>query len=122
MRRHKKLSIRSAGEFVMQHSKVLLAYEQIEIPERDWLICGLLWVGLGTLALVPFGVAARVGRGLFAFMLIVHTIEALYTAIRAWRLRLDAQSWFLRTVVLGSLALLALETHIRRTPRLRSVR
>ena len=85
MRRHKKLSIRSAGEFVMQHSKVLLAYEQIEIPERDWLICGLLWVGLGTLALVPFGVAARVGRGLFAFMLIVHTIEALYTAIRAWR-------------------------------------
>jgi len=105
----------------MRHSKVLIAFEQIEIQERDWLICGLLWVGVGTLALGPFGVAARVGRGLFALMLIVHTIEAFYTAIRAWRQGLDAQSWFLRTVVLGSLGLLALETHIRRTPRLRSV-
>jgi hypothetical protein len=105
----------------MRHSKLLLAYNQIAIPERDWLICGLLWAGVGTFALGPFGVAARVGRGLLAFMLILHTIEALYTAIRAWRLRLSAQSWFLRTVVLGSLALLALETHIRRTPRLRSV-
>ena len=106
----------------MQQKKTLLTHDRIEIPERDWLICGLLWVGVGTLALGPFGFAARVGRGLFAFMLIVHTIEALYTAIRAWRLGLSTQSWFLRTVVLGSLALLALETHIRRTPRLRSVR
>ena len=106
----------------MQHSKVLLASQQIEMPERDWLICGLLWVGVGTLALGPFGVVARVGRGLFAFMLMVHTIEALYTAIRARRMGLSAQSWFLRTVVLGLLGLLALETHIRRAPRLRSVR
>jgi len=94
----------------------------MEIPERDWLICGPLWVGVGTLALGPFGVAARVGRGLFVFMLMVHMVEALYTAIRAWRLGLSAQSWFLRTLVLGSLALLAFETHIRRTPRLRTVR
>jgi hypothetical protein len=106
----------------MQHSKVLLASEQIEIQERDWLICGLLWVGVGTLALGPFGVAARVGRGLFAFMLMVRTIEALYTAIRAWRMGLSAQSWFLRTVVLGSFALMALESHIGRAHRLRSVR
>lgn len=106
---------------MIQHKRVLFGYDRIEIAERDWLICGLLWVGVGTLALGPFGVAARVGRGLFAFMLIVHTIEALYTAIRAWRLGLSAQSWCLRTVVLGSLALLTLETHLRRTPLLRSV-
>jgi len=106
---------------VAQHKRVLFGYDRIEIAERDWLICGLLWVGVGTLALGPFGVAAAVGRGLFAFMLIVHTIEALYTAIRAWRHGLGAQSWFVRTIVLGSLALLALETHLRRTPRLRSV-
>ncbi len=81
-----------------------------------------LIASFGTLALGPFGVAARVGRGLFAFTLMVHTIEALYTAIRDWRLGLGAQSWFLRTVVLGSLALLALEIHIRSAPRLRSVR
>ena len=106
----------------MQHSKVLLGSEQIEIQERDWLICGLLWVGVGALALGPFGVAGRVGRGLFVFMLIVHTLEALYAAIRAWRLGLSAQSWFLRTVVLGSLALVALESHIGRVHRLGSVR
>lgn len=67
----------------MRRRRVLFAYGQIEIAERDWLICGLLWVGVGTLALGPFGFAARVGRGLFALMLIVYTIEALYTAIRA---------------------------------------
>ena len=67
----------------MRRQKVLFGYDRIEIGERDWLICGLLWVGIGTLALGPFGVAAGVVRGLFALMLIVHTIEALYTAIRA---------------------------------------
>lgn len=96
------------------------AYDRIEIPKRDWLLCGLLWMAVGALALGPFGFAAQVGRGLFALMLIVHAAEALYTAIRAHRLGLRAQSWFLRTVVLGSLALLALETHIRKTSRLRS--
>jgi uncharacterized membrane protein HdeD (DUF308 family) len=100
----------------MRRRRVLLIYDRIEIAERDWLICGLLWVAVGTLALGPFGFAARVGRGLFAFMLIVHTIEAFYTAIRAWRQGLDAQSWFLRTVVLGALALLALEVHLRKAP------
>ena len=100
----------------MRRQKVLFGYDRIEIGERDWLICGLLWVGIGTLALGPFGVAAGVVRGLFAFMLIVHTIEAFYIAICAWRQGLDAQSWFLRTVVLGALALLALEVHLRKGP------
>jgi hypothetical protein len=96
-------------------------HEHIEIPERDWLTCGLLWLAVGTLALGPFGIVARVGQGLFTFMLVVHTIEALYTSIRAWRLGLRGQSWFLRTMVLGALALLALEAHIRREPVPRSI-
>ena len=110
------------AELVMRRGKALATREPIEIAERDWLICGLLWVGVGTLALGPFGVAARVGRGLFTVMLIVHTIEALYAAIRVRHLGLSSQSWLLKTVVLGSLAIVKLETHIRKIPRLRSVR
>lgn len=105
----------------MPSKNALFPHEHIEIPERDWLTCGLLWLTVGTLALEPFGVVARVGQGLFAFMLVVHTIAALYTSIRAWCLGLEGQSWFLRTMVLGPLALLALETHIRRAPSPRSI-
>lgn len=105
----------------MPGKHALFPYEHIEIPERDWLICGLLWLAVGTLALGPFGIVARVGRWLFAIMLVVHTIEALYTSIRAWSLGLGRQSWFLRTMVLGALALLALEAHIRRVPSPRSI-
>jgi len=104
----------------MPSKNALFPHEHIENPKRDWLTYGLLWLAVGTLALGPFGIVARVGQGLFAFMLVVHTIEALYTAIRAWRLGLGGQSWFLRTMVLGALALLALETHVRRAPASRS--
>ncbi len=97
------------------------ACEQIEIAERDWLACGLLWVVVATLALGPFGLAARVGRGLFVLMLIVHTTEALYMSIRAGRLGLGARAWFLRTIVLGSLALVRFETHISLATRRRSI-
>lgn len=106
----------------MQHRKALLIHDRIEIAEHDWLICGLLWVVIGTLALGPHGSLSRAGRILFEFTLSVHTIEALYTASRAWRAGISASTWFLKTIVLGSLALLALETHIRRAPRLRSVK
>jgi len=100
----------------MPSSEPLLGRGRIEIPERDWLLCGLLWVAVGTVALGPFGVVARVGRGLFALMLMVHTAESLYAAVRAGRFGFGARSWFLRTIVLGSLALLTLETHIRKRP------
>jgi hypothetical protein len=60
----------------MPSSEPLLGRDRIEIPERDWLLCGLLWVAVGTVALGPFGVVARVGRGLFALMLMVHTAES----------------------------------------------
>ena len=106
----------------MQHKNALLAYDEIRIAERDWLIVGLMWMALGAVALGPFDVVAKAGRILFAFAFVVHTIEALYTAIRSWRVGLGAWAWFLRTIVLGSFALLALEVHLKRPPRLRSVR
>lgn len=105
----------------MQRSKAALAtYDGIEIAECGWLTCGLLWITIGTLALGPLGVVARAGRVFFAFTLCVHTVEAMYVAFRAWTAGLSAQKWFLRTMVLGSLALLSLETNLRRTSRRRS--
>lgn len=107
----------------MQRSRATLAlYSGIEIAERDWLTCGLLWIVIGTLAISPLGVIARAGRILFAFMLCVHTIEAIYVALRAWSMGLNAHRWFLRTIVLGSLALLTMEVHLRKMPRRRSLR
>jgi Transmembrane protein 254 len=107
----------------MQRSKPALALcEVIEIAERDWLTCGLLWIAIGTLALSPFAIVARVGRVLFAFTLCVHTVEAAYVAFRARMVGLSAQKWFLRTIVLGSLALLTMEFHLRKVPRPRSLR
>jgi 4-hydroxybenzoate polyprenyltransferase len=96
--------------------------ERIEIAERDWLICSLLWVAIATLALGPFGFAARVGRGLFVLMLGLHAAEALYAAIRARRRALDWRLWFLRTMVLGALGLLRLNAHIGEKQRARSAR
>ncbi len=54
-------------------------------------------------------------------LLKAHVIEGLYRDSRLAS-GLGAQSWFLKTVVVGSLALLTLETHIRRVHRLRSIR
>jgi hypothetical protein len=105
----------------MRRQRVLLAYDRIEIADRDWLTCGLLWVTIGTLALGPFGPATRVGRVLFVFTLTVHAIEALYAAIRARQAGLSMQTWFLRTIVLGSLALLTLEVHLREALRPRLI-
>ncbi len=106
----------------MHRNKVLVMSEEIEIAERDWLICGLLWVAIGTLASGPFGFIARGARVLFALTLFVHTIEALYVTFRSWKAGLSPQTWFLRTIVLGALALLTLETHLRKRPRRRLVR
>ena len=107
----------------MTHSKAALTlYEGIEIPERDWLICGLLWIAIGMLALSPFDVLARTGRVIFALTLCVHTVEATYVALRAAAAGFNAQKRFLRTIVLGSFALLIIEFHLRKEPRRRSVR
>ncbi len=106
----------------MQRRQMLSGYDEIAIAEREWRIAGLLWIALGALALGPFGVAARAGRVLFAFSLMVHIAEALYTALRASLVGLSARTWLLRTLVLGSFAVLALEFHLKHAPRLRSVR
>lgn len=96
-------------------------HEGIEIAERDRLICGLLWIAIGTLAVSPLSIAARAGRVLFALALCVHTTEAAYVSFRAWTAEPSARKWFLRTMVLGSLALLRVEVHLRRVPRRRSI-
>lgn len=94
----------------------------LAIAEHDWLICGLFWIGMGTLAVGPLGSIAQAGRMLFALTLFVHTVEALYVAFRARTAKLSVQTWFLKTIVLDSLALLRLEIHLRQVPRWRSVR
>lgn len=87
----------------------------IEIGENGWFVCGLLWVVAGALAIVPLAIAARLGRLLLELMLLVHSIEAGYVAVRAWAAGLSMRLWFLRTIVLGSLAVFILETSLRRT-------
>jgi len=103
----------------MQRRQMLSGYDGIAIAEREWLIAGLLWIGLGALALGPFGAAARAGRVLFAFSLMVHISEALYAAPRASLMGLNARTWLLRTLMLGSFAVLALELHLKHASRLR---
>lgn len=100
----------------METDKRSAAYDRIEIAESGWLICALLWVVAGTLSIAPSSIAARLGRLLFELMLLVHAIEAGYVTVRAWAAGLSAPLWFLRTVVLGSLAVFTIETHLKRAP------
>lgn len=76
---------------------------------------GLLWVVAGALTIAPLSIAPRLGRLLLELMLLVHTIEAGYKTVRAWAAGLNMRLWFLRTIVLGSLAVFTLETTVRRT-------
>jgi 4-hydroxybenzoate polyprenyltransferase len=86
----------------------------VKIGENSWLVCGLLWVVAGALTIAPLTIAARLGRSLLELMLLVHTIEAGYTTVRAWAAGLNMRPWFLRTIVLGSLAVFILEITLRR--------
>jgi hypothetical protein len=87
----------------------------VKSGENGWLVCGLLWVVAGALTIAPLTIAARLGRSLLELMLLVHTIETGYTTVRAWAAGLNIRPWFLRTIVLGSLAVFILETTVRRT-------
>lgn len=106
----------------MERNKVLVMHQGSESAEHTWLTCGLLWVAIGTLALGLFGSVARVGRMLFGLTLFVHMIETLYAALRMRTVGLNAQTWFLKTVVPGPFVLLALDLHIRRMLRVRRLR
>src|ERR1043165_3555125 len=88
--------------------------EGVQIAERDWLTCGLLWIAFTTIALSPLALVARIGRVLFAFMPFGHTVEAVHVALRAWAAGLDAQRWFLRTMVVGALGMLKRAAHLRK--------
>ncbi len=107
----------------MQLRIVALAVDKgPQIAERDWLTSGLLWIGVGMLALSPLSVLARAGRVLFTFILFVHTVEAVYVGFRARTAGLNAEKWFLKMMVLGSSALRKVESYLRKTPRRRSLR
>jgi hypothetical protein len=84
------------------------------IAESGWIICGLLWVVAGALTVAPLTIAARLGRLLLELMLVVHIIETGYTMVRAWAAGLNVWQWFLRTIILGSLAVFTLESILRR--------
>jgi hypothetical protein len=88
---------------------------QIEIGESAWLVCGLLWVVAGALAIIPLTVAAWLGRLILELMLLVHIFEAGYVTIRARTAGLKMWLWFLRTIVLGSFAVFTIENMLRRT-------
>lgn len=101
----------------MRHKKASFAYDEVKISERDWLTVGLMWMALGAMALGPFDVVAKAGRILFAVALMVHSVEALYAAFRGWSVGRGARTWLLKTLVLGSFALLALESHLKKPTR-----
>jgi len=103
----------------MQDQNAHPAYGAIPIAEHEWLIVGLMWMAVGAMALGPFDAVAKTGRILFALIFMVHTIEALYAASRAQASGLSARTWFLRTIVLGLFACLALDRHIRRASNAR---
>lgn len=86
----------------------------VKIGENGWLVCGLLWVVAGALTIAPLTIAARLGRSFLELMLLVQTIEAGYTTVRASAAGLNMRPWFLRTIVLGSLAVFTLEITLRR--------
>jgi VIT1/CCC1 family predicted Fe2+/Mn2+ transporter len=106
----------------MQRRAESSADEVIEIAERDWLTCGLLWIATGMLAVIPLGGISRIGRVLFVLMLSVHTLEAIYVAIRACTSGLNVRKWFLRGIVIGALAVIKLEVHLRELPVRKPVR
>ena len=74
--------------------KISFMCDRIEVAERDWLACGLRWMSLGTLALGPFRIVARIARALFAFTISVHIIEAVYAAFRTRAAGLNPRAWF----------------------------
>ena len=103
----------------MENQNAHLAYSEIPIAEHEWLIVALMWMAVGAMALGPFDAVAKTGRILFALIVMVHVIEALYAAFRARTVGLSARIWFLRTIVLGLFACLALDRHIRKASNAR---
>ena len=76
----------------------------MEVPERDWLTVGFIFMTLGFIGTMPpiagswLGILAR-----WAFNLTVaaHIGEAFYSTTLTQRAGLDRNSWFWRTLFLG---------------------
>jgi len=84
----------------------------LEIPERDFLLGGFFWMGLGLLASLPWigptwiGALARFG---IVISVLIHVGEGIYVQTLAARIGADTQLWFRRTMVMGFLAVRVLQ-------------
>lgn len=80
----------------------------MDIPEREWLEAGFVWIGLGLLSALPWVGPSAVGgvaRLIICLGVLVHIGEAYYAMRVARGANLDAMRWALRTIILGFLAL-----------------
>lgn len=79
----------------------------MEIAEREWLKVGYYWIALGLLATAPGLRATWAGaaaRWLFDVTVVIHLIEAMWSAGAARRAGLDRRTWVMRTLFLGYFA------------------
>jgi hypothetical protein len=76
----------------------------IEIPERDWLTVGFVWMALGFVASMPpisHSWLGHVARLILDLTVVVHVAEAFYAFTLAQRAGLDGGPWFWKTLFLG---------------------
>ncbi len=79
----------------------------MEIAEGDWLKVGYYWIALGLVATAPgLGAtwAGAAARWLFDVTVVIHLIEALWSAGAARRAGLNRRAWVMRTLFLGYFA------------------
>ncbi len=85
----------------------------MEIPERDWLTVGFLFMALGFIGTMPpigdswLGILARWALNL---MIAAHIGEAFYSTTLTQRAGLDRNSWFWRTLFLGYFSIRKLQS------------
>ncbi|MGH7812983.1 MAG: TMEM254 family protein [Candidatus Binataceae bacterium] len=85
---------------------------KLEVPERDVLLGGFFWMGLGLLASLPWIGPSWLGeaaRFLIVISVLIHIGEGIYAQTLAARIGEDTQRWFRRTLVMGYLAVRILQ-------------
>ncbi|HUO04192.1 MAG TPA: DUF4499 domain-containing protein [Candidatus Binataceae bacterium] len=81
---------------------------KLELPERDVLLGGYFWFGLGLLASLPWiepSWLGSVARFLIVISALIHVGEGIYAQTLAARIGEDTALWFRRTIIMGYLSL-----------------